>query len=104
MEQLDVNSRNAGLHLAVAEYNSALGETGRAQVEFSAALKLAPEDAHTLFQIAVYFESRLNARSEALKWLSKAVERGQTWREIDRTPELRRLRADPHFQELRRAR
>ena len=103
-ERLDVNSRNAALQFALAEYSAALGEMDKARAAFSAALALAPDDAHTLFQIGVFYESRLNARDEALKWLTRAVERGQTWREIDRAPELRDLRTDPRFQELRRPR
>jgi serine/threonine-protein kinase len=104
MERLAVNSRNAALHIAVAEHSAALGEIDKAKVSLSTALALAPNDAHTLFQIGVFYESRLKVRDEALKWLSRAVERGQTWREIDRAPELRALRTDPRFQQLRRSR
>ena len=104
LERLDVNPRNASLHLAVADYSSALGQTDRARVSLAETLKLAPDDAHTLFQIAAFFESRLKARDEALKWLARAVARGQTWREIDRAPELRELRADPRFDQMRRSR
>jgi Tfp pilus assembly protein PilF len=104
MERLEVNPRDAALHIAVAEHNAALGEMDKAKVELSTALALAPDDAHTLFQIGVFYESRLRVRNEALKWLSLAVDRGQTWREIDRAPELRALRTDPRFQQLRRSR
>jgi hypothetical protein len=40
-------------------------------------------------------------RDKALDWLEKAIERGQTWREVDRAPALRDLREDPRFKMLR---
>ena len=104
LERLEVNSRDAALHMGVAEFSAALGEMDRARLAFSDALALSPEDAHTLYQIGVFYEVRLKRRDEALEWLAKAVARGQTWREIDRTPELRELRADPRFETFRRAR
>jgi cytochrome c biogenesis protein CcmG/thiol:disulfide interchange protein DsbE len=40
-------------------------------------------------------------RDEALKWLQKALEHGQTWREVDRLPTLSHLRKDPRFAQMR---
>jgi serine/threonine-protein kinase len=104
MERLEVNPKDASIQLAVADHSAALGETDRARAALAATLKLAPDDAHTLFQIGVFYEKRLNDRDQALKWLARAVERGQTWREIDDAPELRALRNDPRFEQLRRSR
>jgi tetratricopeptide (TPR) repeat protein len=103
-ERLAVNSRDATLHMAHANYSAGLGDAAGARRSFEEVLRLAPTDAHTLFQIAVFFEARLRRRGEALVWLERAVERGQTWREIDRSPYLGELRNDPRFQQLRRAR
>jgi tetratricopeptide (TPR) repeat protein len=101
LDGLSVNSKNAALYVELADHNAALGDAAGARIALNDALRLSPDDAHTLFRLAVFYETRLKARDDALKWLTKAVERGQTWREIDRAPELRKLRADPRFQQLR---
>jgi serine/threonine-protein kinase len=101
MERLQVNPNDAEIQVLVADASAALGEMDRARQALSAALRLAPTEAHTLFLIGVFYEARLNDRVEALKWLAKAIEHGQTWREIDKQPALRRLREDPRFQQLR---
>ena len=101
LERLGVNSKDAAVHVAVADCSAALGEIDKAKESLAEALKLSPSDGYTLFRIAVIYESRLKARAEALKWLTKAVERGQAWPEIDRAPELSDLRADPQFKKLR---
>jgi hypothetical protein len=74
-----------------------------ARSDLGEALQLSPDDAHTLFRVAVFHETRLRQRDSALNWLSRAVASGQTWREIDRAPELRELRMDPRFEKLRHA-
>ena len=104
LERLEVNQRDAALQVAVAHFSASLGYADEAKLQLAEALRLAPDDPHILFRIAVFYEDKLKARDEALMWLTKAVERGQTWREIDRAPELRYLRADPRFQQLRRSR
>ena len=102
-ERIRINPRDAGLHMALAEYRAATGDTAKGLDSLAEVLKLAPSDASTLFQLAVFYESRLARRGEALTWLARAVERGQAWREIDRSPFLIDLRKDPRFQQLRRA-
>ena len=102
-ERLDVNPRDASLHIALADCEAALGETEAARRSLEQTLKLAPNDAHTLLRIATFYEHRLHQRDAALMWLAKAVARGQTWREIDRSPILGDLRADPRFEKLRHA-
>ena len=74
-----------------------------ARADLDRALTLSPTDAHTLFVIAVFYEQRLQQREAALTWLSRAIAKGQTWREIDRVPALRDLRRDPRFEKLRHA-
>ena len=103
-ERLGVNPREPSLHMAFAEYNAALGDTVRARASLAEVLQLAPTDAHTLLDIAVFFESRLGQRDRALQWLEKAVENGQTWREVDCSPYLRNLRKDPRFEQIRYSR
>jgi tetratricopeptide (TPR) repeat protein len=103
-ERLQVNPKDADVHLAVADASAALGEMDQAWTAFSAAQNLAPTEPHTLFQIGVFYEARLKDRAEALKWLAKAIDNGQPWREIDKAPALRRLREDPAFKNLRNSR
>ena len=100
-ERLQVNPNDAGIQVVVADASAALGEMDAAREALSAALRLAPTEANTLFLLGVFYEARLKDRDEALKWLAKAIAHGQTWREIDKLPALRRLRDDPRFQQLR---
>jgi serine/threonine-protein kinase len=102
-ERVNVNPRDAALRVALADCEAALGDMVAARSDLAEALKLSPDDAHTLFRVAVFYETRLRQRDSALNWLSRAVAKGQTWREIDRAPELRDLRMDPRFETLRHA-
>jgi serine/threonine-protein kinase len=101
-ERLDVNAKDAALHMAVAEFSAALGDVDAARSSLDQVLRLAPTDGHTLFQLATFYEARLGERDRALAWLARALEEGQTWREIDSAPPLRALRADPRFLGMRR--
>jgi eukaryotic-like serine/threonine-protein kinase len=103
-ERLTVNRRDPALHLALADYNAALGDMAQSQASLAEVLKLAPTEAHTLFDLAVYYELRLKQRDKALQWLQAAIEHGQTWREIDRSPDLKSLRADHRFEQMRHPR
>src|SRR5262249_5736241 len=96
------NPHDAAVLLAIAQCEAGLGRREQALVWFNKVLSMKPEDHHILFQIAVFYEFRLARRNEALTWLSRAVERGQTWTEIDRAPALRDLRKDSGFERLRR--
>ena len=102
VEALRVNPNDASLYVDLADYHAALGDVKEAQRELSNALKRDPDGAATFFRIAVFYEYRLKARDEAFTWLTKAVEGGYLWHEIDRAPELRGLRTDKRFPELRK--
>jgi tetratricopeptide (TPR) repeat protein len=103
-ERLRVNPRDAALHVARAEHLAALDDELGARASLARAIALAPSEAHTLFQIALFYEQRLRQRTDALIWLEKALAQGQTWREIDNEPSLRQLRQDARFAKLRAAR
>ncbi len=103
-ELLAVNPRDPALLLVLAECDAALGDLAKGRASLAQVIKLAPSDPQMLFDIAVIYEFRLHQRSEGLKWLAKAIENGQPWREIDRSPYLLELRKDPRFQQLRRGR
>jgi thioredoxin-like negative regulator of GroEL len=50
------------------------------RTHLQAALDLKPTDAHFFFKLAEFYEQRLQQRDRALKALTEAVSRGQTWR------------------------
>jgi serine/threonine-protein kinase len=100
-EQAKVNPADAALQLLLAEYSFALAQNADGMRALERALALKPTDPHTLFLLCVIYEYRLMMREQALEWLEKAVDRGQTWREIDHAPALRELRKDPRFKTLR---
>ena len=102
-ERIGVNARDASLYIQLADCDAALGDMDAARLDLAQTLKLAPTEAHTLLLIAAFYEHRLHNRSEALTWLSNALAHGQTWREVDRSPLLRSLRADARFSKLRHA-
>lgn len=102
-ERLAVNPRDALLHVELASYLVGLGDKPGARQSLGRALGLSPTDAATSLDIATVYEE-LGERDDALVWLERAIARGQSWREIDGWPELAKLREDPRFQQLRRAR
>jgi serine/threonine-protein kinase len=103
-ERLSVNPRDPVLHLALAQCDAALGDLVSARASLAQVVKAAPTDPEMLFDIAVLYEFWFHERDPALKWLAKAIDGGQSWREIDRSPYLVELRKDPRFQQLRRGR
>jgi serine/threonine-protein kinase len=100
-ERLRVNPKNAEVQMEVANYTAAIGDTQKAMTMVKNVIASAPTAPHTLLQLALFFEGRLRQREQALNWLAKAIANGQTWREIDRSPELTDLRKDSRFQQLR---
>ena len=102
-ERLAVNPRDPLLHVELAGYLVGLGDKPAARQSLERALGLSPTDARAGLDIATVYE-QLGERDNALVWLERAIARGQTWREIDGNPDLAKLREDPRFQQLRRAR
>ena len=101
LAQLAVNARDPGLHVLLAVEQAFLGDKVQARASLDEALRLAPTNGRTLFDIAEFLEYRLGEREESLKWLEKAVQHGQPWLEIDRSPFLKELRKDPRFERIR---
>jgi tetratricopeptide (TPR) repeat protein/predicted Ser/Thr protein kinase len=102
-ERLAVNPRDALLHVELAGYLAGLGDKAGARRSLERSIQLSPTDARTSLEIATLYEE-LDERDQALAWLARAIERGQAWREVDRRPGLAKLREDPRFHQLRRAR
>jgi serine/threonine-protein kinase len=100
-DQLVVNPRDPSLHVALATAQAFLGDKVKAKASLDEAIRLSPTNGRTLFDIAGILEQYFGERDEALKWLQKAVEHGQSWPEIDRSPTLQKLRRDPRYERIR---
>ena len=96
--QLD--PRNAQVLADLAAYHASLGDTARAGPLMQRALKAAPKNASVLFQAAVLNELYLKQRDEALRLLERALREGAPRKEIERSPGLAELRADPRYRKL----
>ena len=103
-ERLSVNPRDPVLQLALAGCDAALGDLVKARASLSQVVKASPTDPEMQLDIAVIYEHWFHQRDEALSWLAKAIDGGQTWREVERSPYLVELRKDSRFQQLRRGR
>ncbi|MFQ5695444.1 MAG: hypothetical protein ACE5HB_05600, partial [Terriglobia bacterium] len=97
----ELNPHDPVLLVDLAEYYASLDQQEKSLPLLRRALQLAPNDATVLYQAAVFHESRLQQRGEALRLLAQAVENGYSWEEIERTPVLRALRDDPRYARLR---
>ncbi len=95
-EQRAVNPRDPKLLGDLAGYYAMLGKRDEALLLLEAALARAPNNVELMFIAGETYE-RLNQREEALKWVSKALERGYSAGEVERSPELAKLRTDPRF-------
>jgi serine/threonine protein kinase/tetratricopeptide (TPR) repeat protein len=103
-ERLSVNPRDPVLQLALATCDAALGDLVKARASLAQVVKASPSDPEMQFDIAVLYEYWFHEREEGLTWLTKAIDGGQTWREIERSPYLAELRKDSRFEQLRRRR
>src|SRR5262249_2834446 len=78
-ERLRLNPRNSGAQVALANYLMELGENPAAVNLIQQVVKMPPDEPNTLLKIAVFYEEHLGDREEALKWLERALDHGQTW-------------------------
>lgn len=96
---LSVNSRNANAHTLAAYYCAMLGSRQAALNHLQNALLLKPSDAEVSYFAALVY-SQLGKDDDALTSLRRAIGRGYSRAEIDRSPELDRLRSSPEFRLL----
>jgi len=102
-EQRVVNPRDPRLLCDLADYYAMLGKRQQALSLLEEALALAPNDVQLMFSAGDTYE-QLGRRDESLKWIGKALERGYPIEEVERSPGLAKLRADPRFELLRKRR
>lgn len=96
---LSVNNRDANAHTLAAYYCAMLGHRQDAVNHLQNALLLKPNDAEVSYFAALVY-SQIGNDEEALSSLRRAISRGYSRAEIDRTPEFDRLRSSPEFRAL----
>lgn len=96
--ELQVNPRDAEVHLTLALCLAKTGNTAEAQKDLRRAIELNPKDTGSLFQAAIV-ANICGKKQEALDWIRRAVQGGYPVADITREPELANLRKDKEFQE-----
>ncbi len=97
--ELTVNPRDAELRAAAATYLLGLGDFKRAVPEVLQARELAPDQVNFLFLAALVHEAA-GQRAQALRFLEEAARKGYAPIEIQRHPQLAKLRADPGYKPI----
>ncbi len=97
-----VNRRDPQVLLQLAEYRAAIGDHRAAEALLSDGLQLSKDRPALQYEAALTYAYWLNNPDKALDLLRKALEGGQPWRALERSPSLDRLRGDSRFKELRR--
>jgi serine/threonine protein kinase/tetratricopeptide (TPR) repeat protein len=98
-QQLEHAPNNIRDRSRLALYLAKSGNVTQAREQLQSIDKLESRDVNTIYRAAVTFELA-GDRAQALKFLSVALERGYSLREITREPELSALRGDIRFQRL----
>ena len=98
---LKVNPQDASVLTNLSQYYAMLGRRDKAIPFLSRALELTPTDNKLAFRAAEIHE-QLGDRQMALKFIARALALGYSKAVIERSPNLRQLRADPGFQNLLR--
>jgi serine/threonine-protein kinase len=91
-----VTPRDGRLLVRIATAQAMLGRAQEARTVLAEALALAPQDARVMFAAGEIHE-QLGQREQALRWIASALAAGYSPREVERSPSLARLRADPRF-------
>src|SRR6185369_7899196 len=97
--ELTLNPRDADLHACVATYLEGLGDHARALSEVEMARQLVPASLNYLFLAALVNEGA-GRRQDALRLLEEAARKGYAPIEIQRHPQLAKLRADPGYRPI----
>jgi tetratricopeptide (TPR) repeat protein len=96
-EELRVKPGDRGLLFRIADAQSRIGQPAEARRSLERALAAAPPPtASDLFKGGVIYE-QLGDRARAIASIQKALDAGHPRSEVDRSPDLASLRADPRF-------
>jgi tetratricopeptide (TPR) repeat protein/tRNA A-37 threonylcarbamoyl transferase component Bud32 len=98
VEELSLNPDNAAAHATLAICYAKLGRMDRARRHIERALEIEPTNPDHLLYAAIVAE--VGGKSEeAIAWIRKAVKAGLGTAQIEREPELKKLRSLPGFGE-----
>jgi tetratricopeptide (TPR) repeat protein len=97
--EIALNPRDAHLRASAALYLLGLQDHARALQEANKALELAPDSVNLLFLAALVNEAA-ERRTNALRLLEQAARKGYAPIEIQRHPQLAKLRADPGYRPI----
>jgi tetratricopeptide (TPR) repeat protein/predicted Ser/Thr protein kinase len=100
--QLQVNPRDAQVLVDLAGYYADLNQAERARSLLRKGLAIDSGDSGILFRAASVCEE-LGDRDQALLWLGRALQAGYSREEIERAPDLVKLRQDPRFKKLEKS-
>ena len=101
-KERDVNPRDAQVQIRLADCYAMAGRTAEARGTARKALLLDPHDANVLFMAGQLHEV-LGERTQALKLITRALDEGLPWSEVETSPALDALRQDPRLRERPRS-
>jgi serine/threonine protein kinase/tetratricopeptide (TPR) repeat protein len=97
LEQQKINPNDPETLSGIALYYAHLGETKDARQYIQRSIDLSPRNSDSLFTSALVYEI-IGNRARALTAVEEAVNTGYSLEEVDKEPELRKLRSDPRYQ------
>jgi eukaryotic-like serine/threonine-protein kinase len=97
--QLAVNPKDATVLHRLAGYRAHAGQKPQAVIDIRLARKLAPADVPVILKTVLVYEIA-GHRTDALGALEELLKRGQDLQQVEREPDLDRLRQDPGYQRL----
>jgi serine/threonine-protein kinase len=101
-KERDVNPRDAQVQIRLADCYGMAGRKAQALDTARKALLLGPQDTNVLF-IAGQLHEILGERTRAVKLITRALDEGLPWSEVETSPALAALRQDPRLRERPRS-
>jgi len=98
-QSLAANPNDATVRSRLAVYYAKLPDRGRSLAQIALARRLAPTHADVLFKSALVYELA-GERNRAVTALELAVQSGYSLAEVEREPELAKLREDPRYGQI----
>jgi tetratricopeptide (TPR) repeat protein len=98
-DRLDSHPYDADGRARMAGWMMNLGQREAALAEIQAAIRTAPDDIRCLAR-AGYVYADAGDHASAVRWFRSAVQRGYGTRELERSPVLAQMRAEPEFQRV----
>ena len=97
--QLAINPKDSTVLSRIAAYRAHAGQNQKAVEDIRRARQLAPADATVGFKAVLVYEA-VGRRADALAVLKELFGKGYPLRQVDREPELEKLRQDDRYRRL----